>query len=61
MVMKPNVIYNVLIGGYSIGMTFSLPKAMTWLHKSMYKGNKVVRAVRYTEPNNLTIKVDYGS
>ena len=41
-------IYNVLIGGCSIGLTFKLAEAQDWVRSSMFEGTKEIRAVNYT-------------
>lgn len=41
------VIYNVLIGGTSIGLTFKLAEAQQWLKESMYTGSKKIVKVAY--------------
>ena len=41
------IIYNVLIGGNSIGMTFKRTEAEAWLKASMYPGEKQIVAVKY--------------
>jgi hypothetical protein len=41
------VIYNVLIGGVSVGMTFNKSEAMSWVAQSMYQGKKEILTVAY--------------
>ena len=53
----PTVIYNAVIGGVSIGLTFSKQRAETWIRQSMYKGKKEVRAVAYKEPHDVSVRV----
>lgn len=43
------LIYNVMIAGVSIGMTFNRLEAEDWKRSSMYSGDKRVVAVHYTE------------
>lgn len=38
--------YNVLIGGFSVGMTPHYDEAKSWLNHSTYKGEKLVMKVR---------------
>lgn len=44
---KAQVVYNVLIGGMSIGMTFNKSEAVSWMTSSRYQGDKKIVAVAY--------------
>lgn len=46
------VIYNVVIGGVSVGMTFSITEAENWVKRTMFKGEKKIYPVAY----NATIQ-----
>lgn len=41
--LLPGQIYNVLIGGWSIGLTKDYNEACFWIHHSMFKGSKEIR------------------
>lgn len=41
---KFNLVYNVLIGGVSIGLTRNLVEAQDWVRDSTYTGSKVIKA-----------------
>lgn len=41
------VIYNVFIGGYSVGMTFKLTEAQSWVKASTFPGEKKITKVIY--------------
>lgn len=41
------VIFNVLIGGVSVGMTFNRNEAASWVSQSMYQGRKEIVSVPY--------------
>jgi hypothetical protein len=45
--MKRTVVYNVLVGGFSIGLTFNHNEAVSWLQSSSFQGRKEIIAVRY--------------
>lgn len=57
----PTTIYNVLVCGVSIGMTFSLLRAEEWLRDSMSRGEKEIRAVRYQAPHDSSVVPIYAS
>lgn len=42
-------VYNVLIGGFSIGLTFNRTEALSWMQQSMYQGRKEVLTIPYKE------------
>ena len=44
---KQKYVFNVLIGGVSIGLTFNRNEAANWIAQSMYKGSKEIIAVPY--------------
>ena len=52
-------IYNVKIGGVSIGMTFNKAIAERWAKMSMYHGKKEIVPVEYREPQDITVRVAY--
>lgn len=43
------MVYNVLIGGYSIGLTFKLDEAQSWVRESMFNGTKQIVPARYVK------------
>lgn len=40
--MKSQILYNVKIGGFSIGITDKKQEAEGWLSRSMYSGKKEI-------------------
>lgn len=43
----PKIIYDVVIGGVSVGMTFYKPEAQAWIAASTYNGSKFIFEVPY--------------
>lgn len=49
--MKTGVIYNVLVKGFSVGMTFSRKQAEEWQRGATHIRDAVIVPVRYHDPN----------
>lgn len=43
-----SIVYNVLIGGTSVGLTFDKREALNWLARSSFQGSKVIVPVPYS-------------